>query len=482
MSDSKAGTSSSKTKISSDEAAEFAINGMKEIRALDATNGVKAQKERRLGKSCLVKLSGRSSRSDENKPSLSYHNREVTRLRTFIRHNGFLRHDYNDQLNKIVEEYPIASKEIDQLRDIHYEDAKDRIDDTIRKLENRHGRTQHKERKGELRKAIASLRKVKFEPVIFETLVRTATQKEELAQAAEKRVEGYHSEQRPIDYQATYELMARLLTAEHDWLSLTFGLVLACGRRSAEIICDLDGQFKSVRGRMEAEFTSHVKTKEPKTYRIPLLVDYKTFSSALERLRKHHRIASLMERTRNIDNYDQRHKEINASIQSQLNEFVKDTMKGGHWRLKDGRAMYARIAYAEYCATAKKAGRTPMADDLFFKKKLGHTDIATQQNYKQFTLQNAESLDYTEVKQIKQEASKAKATDRLSALKELFESEQIQGRRAFAKYAEWVLVQVKQDSSVKISSTWIKNNLGGNKGIIAEFVRAVRDAGLQDAF
>lgn len=359
---------------------------------------------------------------------------------------------------------------------------KDNISDVLKRLENRHVRTKDQVKKSDLRKAIASLRKVKYEPVVFETLVRTATQKEELAQAAEKRVETYHSEQRPIDYLATYELIGRLLTAEHDWMSLTFGLVLACGRRSAEIVCDLDGQFKKVRNKMEVEFTSSVKTKEPKTYRIPLLVEYKTFAGALDRLRQHPRIASLMERTNKIDSYDKRHTEINSSIQSQLNDFVKDTMKGKQWRLKDGRAMYARITYAEYCATTKKAGRVPMVDDLFFKKKLGHTDLATQQNYKQFTLENADSLNYEEVKQVKKEASKVKATDRLSALKELFDSEQVRDSRAFVKYADWVLAQVKEDSSVKISSTWIKNSLGGNKGIIAKFVKIVREAGLQDAF
>ncbi|WP_299011978.1 hypothetical protein, partial [uncultured Shewanella sp.] len=85
-------------------------------------------------------------------------------------------------------------------------------------------------------------------------------------------------------------------------------------------------------------------------------------------------------------NYDKRHKGINSSIQQQLNEFVKNRMDGKEWVLKDGRAIYARITYAEYSASEKKAGRLPMADDLFFKQKLGHTDSATQQNYKQFQM------------------------------------------------------------------------------------------------
>jgi hypothetical protein len=50
------------------------------------------------------------------------------------------------------------------------------------------------------------------------------------------------------------------------------------------------------------------------------------------------------------------------------------------------------------------------------------------------------------------------------------------------KYAAWVLEQVKADSSIKITSSWLKSELGGNKGIIAEFIRLVKEAGLQKAF
>lgn len=469
-----------KAKISRKEAEDFAVSRMNEIRASNDTSGVKAQKERRLGKSCIVRLKGRSSRSSSNTPSLSYLNREITKLRTFLRHEGFLRHDFHESLEGIKNDYPIVNKEIDSLRDITLNNAKEMISDVAKKIDNRYSRTKDKDKKSQLRKAAAMLRKVKFEPVVFETLVRTSTQKEELAKAASERVERYLSSQRIIDYKETYSLMGRLLAAKHDWQGLVLGLVLASGRRSTEIVCEQDGQFKSVRKKMEVEFTSHIKTKEPKTYRIPLLVDYKTFSSALERLRSHPRIAGLMEKTGEIANPDKRHRAINASIQNQLSVYVKSVM-GKEWQLKDGRAMYARIAYAEYCAAAKKTGKTPEVDDLFFKEKLGHTDVATQQNYKQFTLQNAEQLDDSEVKQVKKDAVKQTSQDRLKALKELFDSEEIRGSRAFSRYAEGVLQHVSKDPSLKITSTWIKSTLEGNKGIISKFVKIVRDAGLQTA-
>lgn len=473
-----------KQKVNFKEAEIFAISKMKEIRDVEAPNSVKAQKERRLGKSCLVKLAGRSSRSDENKPSLSYLNREVTKLRTAIRLHGFIRHDFNDKISELSKNYPIAEKELLSLVDIEHKEAKKAIADTVAKLTNRYNRTKDGAKKSELKQAVAKLKKVSFEPVIFETLVRTATQKEDLATAAEERIERYHSTQRPVDYHKTYELMARLLASEHNWMALAFGLVLASGRRSTEIACYIDGKFKPTRNNREAEFTSIVKTKEAKTYRIPLLVDFKTFSEALDRLRTNPRIAELMSRIEGEDNYDKRHKEINSSIQQQLNEFVKKTMNSDEWVFKDGRAMYARITYAEYCATEKKAGRLPMTDDLFFKKKLGHTDPATQQNYKQFTLINAESLHHREVKRTKADAETAakESRDRLAELSALFESDAVQNRRAFAKYAGWVVEQIKADPTIKISSSWIKAELGGNKGIIAEFVRLVKDAGLQTAF
>ena len=159
-------------------------------------------------------------------------------------------------------------------------------------------------------------------------------------------------------------------------------------------------------------------------------------------------------------------------------------MDGKEWVLKDGRAIYARITYAEYSASEKKAGRLPMADDLFFKQKLGHTDSATQQNYKQFQMVNIEKLNHREVKKTKAEAKEQsqETRDRLSELAGFFETETIQERRAFTKYAVWVLEQVKAEPATKITSSWIKASLGGNKGIIAEFVRLIKDAGLQQAF
>jgi len=482
MNASKAKSKDHKLKISGKAAAEFATSNMMQIRASDAPNSVKAQKERRLGKSCLIKLAGRSSRSEDNRPSLSYFNREVTSLRTAIRHEGFIRHDFNDKIKALAEHHPIASKELLTLVDVIHNEAKELIADTVDKLHNRYSRTKDTEKKAELKSAIAKLKKVKYEPVIFETLIRTTAQKDELAKAAEKRVEGYHEVQRPIDYHKTYELMGKLLTAEHNWMALTFGLVLASGRRSTEIVCHLDGEFKPTKNSREAEFTTVVKTKEAKTYKIPLLVDFETFSTALERLRSHSRISRVMDRAVKLNSYDQRHKELNSSLQQQLNEFVKETMGGDEWRLKDGRAMYARITYAEYCATAKKAGRVPVADDLFFKRNLGHSDPATQQNYKQFTVVNMETLTHREVKQTKIEAESVESRDRLKELVALFDTEAVRERRAFAKYADWVIEQVKADPAVKITSSWIKSELGGNKGIIAEFVRLVKEAGLQTAF
>lgn len=473
-----------KTKIDYEGAEKLAFRTMVEIRLSSAANSVKAQKERRLGKSLIVKLAGRSSRKEENQASLSYFNREVTKLRTAIRHEGFLRHDFNDKVLSLSKEYPIAKNELLLLVDIKHNDAKKLKSNAIDKLSNRLSRTQDDKKVTQLKDVIKKLKKISYEPVVFETLVRTATQKEDLNKNAEVRIEKYHTTQRPVDYHKTYKLMAELLTAEHNWMALTFGLVLASGRRSAEIVCYLDGEFKKTRNSHEALFTSRVKTKEDKTFKIPLLVDYATFSKVLATLRQHPRIAKLIGKYKDEINYDKRHKGINSSIQQQLNEFVKNRMDGKEWVLKDGRAIYARITYAEYSASEKKAGRLPMADDLFFKQKLGHTDSATQQNYKQFQMVNIEKLNHREVKKTKAEAKEQsqETRDRLSELAGLFETETIQERRAFVKYSEWVLEQVKAEPATKITSSWIKASLGGNKGIIAEFVRLIKDAGLQQAF
>ena len=191
-----------------------------------------------------------------------------------------------------------------------------------------------------------------------------------------------------------------------------------------------------------------------------------------------------MDRVGEMENYDNRHRAINNSVQYQLNQFVKSEMSGNEWMLKDGRAMFARIAYAEYCAIEKKAGRLPITDDLFFKRKLGHTDAETQQNYKRFVLVGNEVVSDREVKQTKASTKEAATSerDRLAELKVLFTSSEIQESRAFLKYSEFVVCQLEQDPSMNISSTWIKKELGGNKGIISKFIKIVKEAGLQKAF
>jgi hypothetical protein len=464
-------------------ALNLAIDKLKEIRASNLSNGAKSQSERRLGKSCLIKLAGRSSRSNGNKASLSYLNREVTKLRTAIRLEGFIRHDANSKLMILINDSPLAVKELSLLIDIQHNYVKDVKSNVVDKLSARESRTKNVENKKQLKRAISAIKKLNFEPHVFETLIRTNEQKVELKQSAVKRVEEYHEKQREVNYANTYRLMSTLLASSHDWQALTFGLVLASGRRSAEILCEKDGAFEQTNNQHEAIFTSTVKTKDAKTYKIPLLVDFKTFNDALQRLRNTPRIFDLMDRVKNIESYDIRHQKVNSSVQQQLNEFVKKSMGGQEWVLKDGRAMFARLAYAEYCATEKKAGRLPMTDDLFFKRKLGHSDAETQQNYKRFTL-TGEAINNREVKRTKQEAEEKsnETRDRLSELKEMFKLDDTQSSRAFLKYAEFTVKEVEANPVVKITSTLIKSKLGGNKGIISKFVKLVKEAGLQKPF
>jgi hypothetical protein len=471
-------------KIDFDKAYNLAVTELKEIRADEYSNGIKSQKEKRLGGKCLRALAGRSSRSEDNKASLSYFNREVTRLRTAIKHDGFIRHDFNSNIEALSKTLPIASEDLMQLINIEYLNAKKSISEVLAKLANREQRTKNKENKSELKKAIAGLKKTKYEPHIFETLVRSTDQKTDLKTSASSRVERYHESQRAVDYNKTYEIMGEMLSSDHSWLALTLGLVLASGRRSTEILCSQDGKFTKTNNKHEAEFTTTVKTKEAKTYKIPLLVDFDIFINALERLRSNPRITELMSRADEIINYDERHRLINSSVQHQLNEFVKNKMGGKEWVLKDGRAMFARIAYAEYCAIEKKAGRLPMVDDLFFKRKLGHTDAETQQNYKRFVLVGNESVNDRDVKRTKANAKELATTerDRTANLKTLFSSDEIQESRAFKKYSEFVISQVENDATINITSSWLKSELGGNKGIISKFIKIVREAGLQKPF
>lgn len=489
-------------KIDFEQSLEFIKDGMMDIRKSSGTNEVKAQKEKRLGSSALIKLSGRASRLDEHKASLSYYNREVTRLRTAVKRLGFLRHDYQEKLEALISSHPLVKAELSNLSGITLNDAKNAMLEAMSSIKNRESRTKNKQNKAALKKGREALIKLKYEPVIFKTLIRTPEEKSKLDKAKSDRVDTYHTQQRPIDYQKTYELLAHHIASQHNWESLTFALCLASGRRCAEVLCSEDGKFKPTRNKLEAEFTTTVKTKEAKTYKIPLLVEFSVFIKALERLRNHPRITGIMEKAIDSSNYDERHKLINSSVTEQLNIFVKQIMHSkkvtreaikaarkldpsAHPEmLKDTRAMYARITYAEYSANAKKAGRIPSVDDIFFTKHLGHDSKESQANYKQFQIVNYDALHQRQVKKVKADAKKVsmEVKDRHSDLQELFKGEVFQEREAFKKYSQFVLDGVKAEPAQKITSTWVKEKLGGNKGIISEFARLVKEAGLQKPY
>jgi len=491
-----------KKKIDFESALEFIKLGMTDIRELNANNEIKAQKEKRLGTSALIKLAGRSSRTEAHTASLSYYNREVTRLRTAVKRLGFLRHDFNEKVELLKSSYPLINKELSNLSNIKLNDAKELIEKSISSIKSRESRTKDSDKKSELKKSIVALQKLKYEPVILSTLVRTSEQKKSLDKTKEDRVNKYHTQQRPINYKKTYEKLAEHIASQHNWESLAFALCLASGRRCTEVLCSIDGKFEKTKNKLEAKFTTIVKTKEAKTFNIPLLVEFDIFINALERLRNHPRVKGIMDKVIDMTNYDERHRLINSSVTEQLNIFVKQTMNSKKVTreaikvarkkdpnlhpemLKDTRAMYARITYAEYSANAKKAGRLPNAEDEFFTNKLGHDDKSSQAVYKQFQIINADILNQREVKKTKADAATAslEVKNRLSELEELFKEEKFTERAAFIKYSEFVIKGVKTNPAQKITSTWIKSELGGNKGIIGEFAKLIKEAGLQKPF
>lgn len=471
-------TKTVKYKVDYNGAEKLALEGLAYVRNMDSIPSVKAQKERRLGSSCIIKLKGRKSRKEGNTASVSYFNREVTKLRTAIKQHGFIRHDFNDKIKALANEYPLVSDDLLKLVDVHYKEAKDLKTTILNKIHGRILKSKKGSKKEDLKKSHSKLKKISFEPVFFETLIRSTEQKDELKENAEDRMELYHTMQRSVDYGESYKRMAKFLSADIDWRALTLGLAFACGRRFSEIISYQDGEFSKTKNNNEAAFLSNVKTKESKKYTIPLLVDFEAFIVKLERLRSMKEIKAIIEKYKHEENYDIRHRAMNHEFSYHLNKFVRDNI-GEEWCFKDSRAVYARIAYTEYSIKEKAKGKLPITDDLFFKQKLGHTDSDTQQNYKRFQVVDAPAPKETiALKKEAKEQSKV-IRNRLTELTELLEQDSIQERRAFVKYSAFVIEQVKADPKVKLTSTLIKNELGGNKGIISEFARIIKEAGLQ---
>lgn len=177
---------------------------------------------------------------------------------------------------------------------------------------------------------------------------------------------------------------------------LCIGIALATGRRLTEIM--KTAKFKAV-DNATLLFSGQLKTKnrylfeEIAPYNIPSMIDADIVVKALSRLRKDTGKDSLSYKNvlgeevsstvKDGDTRDYYHnRAVHKKYESTLNRAVRSLFENGYFSLKDCRALYTEVTYADH----SKSGEAPSA---YRHRVLGHSLIETQMHYEAFKLDSS---------------------------------------------------------------------------------------------
>lgn len=412
------------------------------------------------------------------------HNRYVTRLRRDLEELGYLSFTFLDDVNSVILKHGKRAKELSKIDTSTYKKAKYQIDNLIKKTFISEKKSKLKPTLNAIKSYREDLQKLAPRNPCMLSLVRSSSEKLNMNRRMGDRREKYQRKPKVINAIETINIIYALFK-KGTWQDLAVGVSLATGRRCVEVVHY--GNFEKVEN-FKLKFSGQRKTKmnANKEYNIPSLVEADLVIKAIDELRKSERITSLIGRLNGGELHEAEFaRRINGSVAASLNDCIRDTFdpeknplstaKIEHKRLKDSRAIYARISYSIYTANSKKAGRIPVQDSIFFKENLGHTDPNECESYKQFIISDEEHLSAYQIKKAKKDGSQVTFADRLPLMKSLSETEIIQTKRAFLKYIEWAIEKLNQDPDFVFDNMAIRSDLGGKAATIGEFVKLLKE-------
>lgn len=468
------------------------------------------QAEKRLANKVLKDLRGTDGRKNITQfIKIETFNRYVTRIRTKVREAGFTNPAYENKLSGIAEKYPQYSEEINAILGLGYYQAKASLKELIQQIK------EAETKDSKLKRINLSERLTKqclneIDPKILSHLVRSDEEHQEKNNLAAERVERYQDAEldRVYDYQEIVSLIPDLLTtttAGDGWQRVALGVALATGRRSYEVF--YLSTFEAKPGR-KIKVTGFAKKKagegEYESVTIPCLADPKLVEEAVARLRSSDRIASLIERIDQVDSYDEKNEILNNSVHKQSNDCASRVL-GERIKTTDGKAvlewaeggkratgvpfklsrdLYVNCAYQEYAANGGK-----VKQDKFIRDSLHHADIKTANSYKK--LHSKDDVTAKEVKQTQKIKAEFKdlSGERVEKLEELAGTKAITEKKAFIKAMDFVIEQVKADSTYTVSTYNLRNAIPSETSksgfkpvirpaLIGEFVKLIQKAEL----
>lgn len=409
--------------------------------------------------------------------SATTHNRYVTRLRRDIEESGIIDFSFNSEIERVKGLYPKQAKYLDNIDTATHSIIDSSIKSIIENVNKSIKRSKRESTIKSLMLFIEELKALKTSNSVFVALVRVGDEKANMSKREENRKVKYMKKQRKFSGLETMSLIYKLLKSS-DWEDLTIGIALAVGRRCSEVVHF--GVFtrasKNDTYALKFKGMRKSKVKRENIYKIPTLVEADLLLDAIDRLKNTERLITTRARLDSLKLHDAEYsRQLNSSLHAQLGTRINlllnpDNSKGLHWVFKDTRALYARMAFAVYKANAAKAGREPMLDTAYFKSVLLHTDLNETLSYMQFQLTDEELFKAYAIKNARKDGVNLKFADRLPLLVDLSKTDVIASSRAYTKYINWCIEQLKLDNTITFKARLLRTGCGGKAATIGEFV------------
>lgn len=403
------------------------------------------------------------------------HNRYVTRMRRDLEESGLVHPDFKNRVDALVGEFPKYQSMIESIDFTTSGTIKKSIEAIAKNINATIKRMKSESTKKTAISFLEKLQAVPHQHPCMFSLVRQGDEKANMAKRETDRKTKYQKRPRKFSGIEMINVMNRMLKSD-TWDEIMLGLAIATGRRSVEIFHF--GQFsKAGNGRIAFTGMRKSKVKADQSFNIPALVDDEIIIEAVERLRSMDRYQTLTKRLNAQKLHEAEYsRKINQSIAAYINETINKVFNGDdenapRWVFKDSRAIYARLAYAIYCANCKKAGREPQQELNYFKEVLLHTDMNETLSYMQFTLSDADALTSYQLTKAKKEGESLTFADRLPLLVELGQREEIASSKAMRGIHEWVVNHIQANPEAVINGGVIRREYGGSPNRVTEYAR-----------
>lgn len=372
---------------------------------------------------------------------------------------------WKKEVNEIAKEDQAVlwADELKQL--VKAKDSKSTIDTLVKKL---NGAADDK--------FYGRIKGLKVDHEIMRHLIQKEVFKRSNAENSQQAVAKKHTSVKTLDYREYMSTVHALLDVKSwvpdYWEALTIGLIMVTGRRPVEVLTQ--GRFKKT-GEYTLEFSGQAKQRggvdHSKKYEIYSLVPAGKVIDALERLRSSGK--GVMLAGVKPDTNTSANQRVSNMTNGNLNKFVDNLIKKNNWpdmSAKHGRALYAKICVSLFHRTDPRW--EGYIEDKMVSELLAHDDADAQKFYRDWHIDNAGD-DFALV-EYEPRGTILEELDKLDDVMFKADNEKANGARATLHGK--VKQALRDDSDLRITNRYIRDNLGSSPHTIKNYLELAEPA------